>query len=89
METSYDVRIWKVEPIKGKKTTSYRARWVVAGKRFGEPFATAALADSFRAQLVTAARRGEAFDTAKGLPVSMTKADRDMTGTTSPAAMSM
>ena len=78
MVTCYDVRIWKVEPYKGKNVTTYRARWVVDGKRFGEYFATAALADNFRAQLVTASRRGEAFDTASGLPVSMTKADRDM-----------
>ena len=78
MDTSYDIRIWKVEPVKRKKATTYRVRWLVAGKRFGEIRTTAALADSFRAQLVTAARRGEAFDTGSGLPVSMTKADRDM-----------
>ena len=78
MDTSYDIRIWKVEPVKRKEATTYRVRSLVAGRRFGEIRTTAALADSFRAQLVTAARRGEAFDTGSGLPVSMTKADRDM-----------
>ncbi|MGW6398918.1 tyrosine-type recombinase/integrase [Streptomyces sp. NPDC055134] len=45
-------------------------RWVVAGKRWREPFDTAALADSFRSELITATRRGEAFDRETGRPVS-------------------
>jgi hypothetical protein len=54
----------------GKRKTTYRVVWVVSGQRFGESFDTAALADSFRARLVSAARDGEAFDTETGLPVS-------------------
>ena len=65
--TSFDVRFWKIEARKGKGTT-YRVRWVVAGRPFGESFLTMALAESFRAMLITAARNGEGFDTETGLP---------------------
>jgi integrase len=40
---------------------------------FQEPFKTSALADSFRSQLLTAARQGEASNTKSGLPVSMSR----------------
>jgi integrase len=71
MTTSHDVRIWAIEPYKGKHKTTYRVRWLVEKRKFGEQFAGSALADSFRSQLVTAARKGEAFDTETGLPMSM------------------
>ena len=57
METSYDVRIWKVEVYRGTRRTSYTVRWSVAGKPRGQTFKTAALADAFRSDLVAAARR--------------------------------
>jgi hypothetical protein len=50
----------------------------VAARRFKEPFRTAALADSFRAELVTAARKGEAFRTLDGRPVSTSRGEADM-----------
>jgi integrase len=80
MATSYKVRVWKLETRKNKqgKVTSYRVRWEVDGHRFPEPFATFALADSFRSKLITAARDGEAFDTRTGLPASMTRRDKSM-----------
>src|SRR5690349_1742719 len=53
--SSFDVRFWKIEARKGKGTT-YRVRWVVAGRPFSESFLTMALAESFRAKLITAAR---------------------------------
>ena len=61
METSYDVRIWSIHIYKGTSTTTYYVRWKVATRRFKQGFQTSALADSFRSQLVTAARSGEAF----------------------------
>lgn len=67
---SYDVRIWKIE-VRKDRPAPYRVRWVVAGRRFGESFATGALADAFRAQLVTASRKGEGFDLDTGLPESL------------------
>lgn len=51
---------------------------VVSGKRWGESFPTLTLADGFRAELVTATRKGEAFDSLTGRPLSMLRGDRDM-----------
>ena len=76
MALSYDVRIWKVRQHIGKKKTTYSLRWIVAGKTRCETFATKALAESFRARLVTATKSGEAFDTETGLPVSWKRADK-------------
>ncbi|PLW72576.1 tyrosine-type recombinase/integrase [Streptomyces sp. SCUT-3] len=70
MDTTYDVRIWKISAYKGKRGTTYTVRWAVAGERRRETFATFAQADAFRAELVGATRRGEAFSLATGLPVS-------------------
>jgi integrase len=71
MSTSYDVRVWKTETYKGVRATTYRVRWSVAGRERRQPFKTAALADSFRSDLLVAARKGEAFDIDSGLPMSM------------------
>jgi hypothetical protein len=79
MPTSHKVRIWSTERYEGKRKTTYRVRWVVAGRKFGESFETSALADSFRSRLVSAARDGEAFDTDCGLPVSTLRASARMT----------
>ena len=74
--SSYDVRIFGVEARKGNRATAYRVRWIVAGKRFGNSFATAKLADSFRSVLMQASSRGEAFDLATGRPMSEITAAR-------------
>ncbi len=50
----------------------------MAGKRFGETFAAKGLAESYRAVLITAARRGEAFSTDTGLPESLERDRRDV-----------
>jgi integrase len=71
--TSYDVRVYKTEVYKGKRKTTHYVRWVVAKRPFKRPHGTAALADSFRAELVSAARRGEAFRVDDGLPVSLSR----------------
>jgi integrase len=78
METTHKVRLWGIKTYKGKKKTTYRVRWVVGGAPFGESFDTWPLADSFRSQLVTAARNGEAFDVASGLPMSLVRKQRQM-----------
>jgi integrase len=70
MAVSYDVRIWKIERIGAKTGTSNRVRWVVEGRLHRRTFPTALLADSFRSDLLTAARKGEAFHTDTGLPLS-------------------
>lgn len=78
METSYDVRIWKTEVYSGARTTTHTVRWTVAGKPWREPFKTAAHADAFRSDLVSAARRGEAFVIDSGRPVSIDREDRQV-----------
>jgi integrase len=69
-ETSYDVRVWKTEVYKGKKVTTHTVRWSVAGRPRKEPHRTAALAETFRSELLTAMRKGEPFDVATGRPLS-------------------
>jgi integrase len=67
--TSYDVRIYKTEIYQGAKVTTYYVRSRVNGRQRKEPFRTASQADSFRSELLTAARKGEAFSIETGLPV--------------------
>ena len=69
-QTSYDVRIFKTEVVSGVRYTSYKVRWKVAKKPFKLAFKTSAASDSFRSELVTAARKGEAFRVSDGLPMS-------------------
>lgn len=75
--TSYDVRFWRIEE-RSDANARYRVRWTVAGRRFNTAFVAKALAESFRAQLMEAAHRGESFDTETGLPQSITRRDRDV-----------
>ncbi|TKT01662.1 tyrosine-type recombinase/integrase [Streptomyces lasalocidi] len=66
---SYDVRLWSVRK-RNSKVAPYQLRWLVGGEQFQEKFATKTLADSRRSELLSAARKGEPFDTETGLPVS-------------------
>jgi hypothetical protein len=75
--TTYDVRIYKTDVYKGTRVTTYYVRWQVNGQRRKEPFRTAAHADSFRSELLTAARKGEAFSTRTGRPVSWQRGEPD------------
>lgn len=62
-DSSYDVRIHGVEKRRNADgvITSYRLSWKVSGRSWKERFSTAAQADAFRAELMTAPRRGAAF----------------------------
>jgi integrase len=53
--------------------------WLVAGRRWKKGFRTAAAAESFRAELLTAVRKGEAFDMDTGLPVSKVRRETPTT----------
>lgn len=79
MITTYDVRIWKIGTYKGKRVTTYYVRWMVDGQRFKQPFRNSAQAKSFRAELVAASAKGEAFVAATGLPVSHQRAKTNLT----------
>jgi integrase len=74
MTITYNVRINQTEVVTGVRGNSYKVRWTVEGRRWKEPFKSAALAESFRSELVTASRKGQAFDTTTGLPVAAQEA---------------
>ncbi|WP_017974407.1 tyrosine-type recombinase/integrase [Actinopolyspora halophila] len=79
-ETTYDVRVWQLKVRKNSrgKVTSYGVRWIVATEEFYESFKNKAQAESFRSDLVSAARKGEAFRVDTGLPVSMSRTVEEM-----------
>lgn len=79
MTYSYDLGFWAIE--KRDRPKPYRLRWSVGGRRppFSRSFLTAELADSFKADLKMAARRGERFDEATGLPESTLRQAQDVT----------
>lgn len=66
-----DVRFWEIRRNTSSKAPSYEVRWVVAGRPRSRARRTKALAEAFLAELRAAARRGEPFDVASGLPQSM------------------
>jgi hypothetical protein len=73
--TTYAVSIWKITKYEGKRRKTYNVRWKVDKQEFRVPFKTYALADSFRSELLVAAKKGEPFDTTTGRPLSALKAD--------------
>ncbi|MCX2949899.1 tyrosine-type recombinase/integrase [Lentzea sp. NEAU-D7] len=79
-ETSYDVQVFALDPYahKGSKKVTYWVRWRVTKKRFKSKYGTKALAEAFRSNLIAAARKGEAFRTFDGLPVSMARQSDEM-----------
>ncbi len=77
MRTTYDVSVWSIEAYKGTRATTYYVLWKVAGRRWKQSFKVKALAESFRAELMAASRRGEAFDVDTGRPVSVQRQSRD------------
>jgi integrase len=69
---SREIRIRKIQVNSlANRKKSYTVRWVVASRPTSRTFATRALADHFRSDLMQAANRGEAFDVDSGLPDSM------------------
>ncbi|GAA2778299.1 tyrosine-type recombinase/integrase [Saccharopolyspora taberi] len=81
MPRSFDVRIWSIAQRKNQqgKVTSYGIRWRVGAKRFYESCKTRAQADRFRAELIAAQNRGEAFDAESGKPISASGTVRETT----------
>ncbi len=74
--TSYKVTVWSLQTryktgAAGKRVPArYVVRWKVEDERFDQTFKLYAQADSFRSDLKSAAKRGEAFDVETGLPES-------------------
>lgn len=87
MPTSYDVKIWDLRENKSTRVdtkgrprpSTFTVRWLVAGREFPKTFKTKGLADSFRSELIKAAKGGEAFDTETGLPVSVLRTANSVT----------
>ncbi|MGW2644611.1 tyrosine-type recombinase/integrase [Streptomyces sp. NPDC001393] len=75
-EWSYTVKIWAIRKREYRKP--YQVRWKVGTNPHAESFLTLGLAESRRAQLITAAREGEPFDVDSGLPKSMVVKERDI-----------
>jgi integrase len=75
-EWSYTVKIWAIRKRDYRKP--YQLRWKVGTRPHSESFLTQGLADSRRAQFITAARQGEPFDVDSGLPKSMVDKKRDI-----------
>jgi len=75
MPFSHDVQFWKLARLakNGRRKRVYGVRWVVAGRSFSKWFEYDAQADNYRSTLITAARRGEGFDTHAGLAESLTR----------------
>ncbi|MGV9303819.1 hypothetical protein ACWDLG_10650 [Nonomuraea sp. NPDC003727] len=80
MTTSYDVKFWETQRKTQGKAISFVVRWTVARKSKSKSFRTKGLADSFLSDLRQAAKAGELFDIATGLPVSMLNAEPEPAG---------
>ncbi|MFZ0225794.1 MAG: hypothetical protein WAL41_02380, partial [Mycobacterium sp.] len=66
--SSFDVRVFAIRRRPGRK--AFEVRWRVAGRDRSRSFVSRALADSYRAELVRAARTGLAFAPGTGEPES-------------------
>jgi len=65
----FDVRIHAMRRRRNRRRP-FEVRWQVGGRGKSRSFITRELADSYRAELVSAARPGLAFDPATGEPSS-------------------
>ncbi|MGH3567056.1 MAG: tyrosine-type recombinase/integrase [Pseudonocardia sp.] len=77
MSATFDVRVWEITYYRGTRATSYIVRWKVGRREWKERYRTRALADSFRSELVAASRKGEAFVTETGRPVSAARSSQE------------
>ena len=66
--SSFDVRVFTIRRRPGRQV--FEVRWRVARGDKSRSFITRALADSYRAELIRAARRGLEFDPATGEPLA-------------------
>jgi hypothetical protein len=64
----FDVSVYAIRRRRGRRRP-FEVRWQAAGRARSKSFLTRALADSYRAELVRAARKGMKFDPRTGEPV--------------------
>jgi hypothetical protein len=84
MDSAYDVRVWAIQTRykmeeRKKKPLRYVVRWMVGSERFQRSYKIRAQADSFRSELLTAARNGELFDALEGVPRAKLRTTNRMT----------
>ena len=68
---SYHVKFWAIRPGKAKTKRTYEVRWKVGRTLHPRTLGNKAQAENFLSDLRQAARAGEPFDVATGLPGSM------------------
>jgi integrase len=73
---SRDVRVWSLRVRESKKAKGYGVRWRVAREEQHRTFASRALAEGFRSELITHQQRGVLFDITTGLPEPLLRAQR-------------
>ena len=56
----FDVRVYAIRR-RGNRRRPFEVRWHAAGRAWSRSFITGGLADSYRAELVRAARKGQEF----------------------------
>lgn len=80
-DLSYDVRVQNLERRRNQagKISSFRVAWTVSGTLHRRSFPSRALADAFRSELLSAARRGEAFRTDTGEPAAWQRPAQTLT----------
>jgi len=69
-DITYDVRVYKTYVYKGKRGSTYTVRWKLDREMRNKVFQRSAQAETYRGELQTAARRGEAFNRDTGEPVA-------------------
>jgi hypothetical protein len=74
---SYDVKFWAIRPGKAKTKRTYEVRWKVGPVPHSRTLGNKAQAENFLSDLRQAARTGEDFDTASGLPESLAATTRE------------
>ena len=70
---SHDVRFWAIRRNKTAKGASYTVRWTVAGRERSHTLAGRARAERYKARLLQASDKGEAFDVESGPPDSLAR----------------
>ncbi|WP_240678227.1 tyrosine-type recombinase/integrase [Streptomyces griseoviridis] len=70
IDGTFDVRVYSIERRARANGYTYKVVWKVGTKKHSKTFATKALADARRSDLLTAVKRGEPFSVETGVPVS-------------------
>jgi len=76
-DLTYDVRVYKTYIYEGTRGNTYRVRWKLNDQMYNKAFRRTAQAETYRSELVAAARKGEAFSVTTGEPVSCARTKQE------------